>query len=98
MTMQWESPPTKGRRKGKWDRVFAELKANPGRWARLYLGLDRNAHSLAGRLRSKRGDEFTIVSRTVEELGEAGEKQAGVWAMYRPEEEPPTYQDMITTG
>jgi hypothetical protein len=98
MSIQWENPPARGRRKTKWGTTFAELRANPNKWARLYLGLDRNAHSLAGRLRKNYGDEFTIISRTIDELGPKGEKQAGVWAIYEVAAKPPTREDLLTQG
>ncbi len=80
--MIWDTPPDKGKRTGKWQLVFDELKANPGKWAKLSESKDRNAHSLAGRLRKGHGSDFEIVSRTIAPRG--GVKQAGVWARYQP--------------
>ena len=81
----WEDPPENTERNKKWDTTFQQLKKNPGRWAKLYEGKDRNAHSLAGRLR-KNYPGYEIKSQTLAP-DEDGEKQAGVWARYNEPEE-----------
>lgn len=83
--MKWEAPPDKGPRSTKWSKIFAELKANPDRWANLYNGKTRNAHSLAGRLRKQYGEGYKITSQTV------GDGDAGVWAKYLKVEEDEDY-------
>lgn len=82
MDIMWENPPEKRKRAGKWEEVFNALRANPGRWAKLSEGKDRNSHSLAGRLRTEYNgdDEFEIISQTTEAVD--GVNQAGVWARY----------------
>lgn len=82
MEIQWEDPPDKRRRTGKWSAIFAELRKNYNRWAKLSEGKDRNSHSLAGRLRAEynKDNEFEIISQTTEPI--KGVKQAGVWARY----------------
>lgn len=80
MDIIWEAPPEKGTRRSKWASVFNTLRDNPDRWAKLYEGKDRNAHSLAGRLRKTYGGEFEIQSRTLDPVD--GVKQAGVYARY----------------
>ena len=86
--MQWEDPPQKQKRSGKWSAIFEELRANPGRWAKLAQGKDRNSHSLAGRLRAQFNgeDEFEIISQKTEPIDDVD--QAGVWARFvsMPEE------------
>ena len=80
--IKWEDPPDKAARKGKWASVFDQLNANPNKWARLYEGKDRNAHSLAGRLRKSYGSDYEIRSR------KTGDGTAGVWARYVPASDP----------
>ena len=80
MEMEWQDPPEKRERLTKWVKIFAELRDNPNRWARLYEGESHNAYSLAGRLRP-RWTEFEIRSR------KTGEKTAGVWARFVADED-----------
>ncbi len=81
VNLEWENPPEKRKRTGKWQPVFAALKDNPNRWAKLSEGKDRNSHSLAGRLRTVYGkDEYEIISQTTDPVD--GVQQAGVWARY----------------
>jgi len=96
MNIQWEAPPEKGRRRSKWSNIFKVLKENPDKWAKLYQGKDRNAHSLAGRLNKSYGGEFEILSRTLDPIEVNGEmvKQAGVYARYVP---PPTTSPWLNT-
>jgi hypothetical protein len=75
--MIWDNPPDKGKRTSKWSRVSDSLKANPGKWAKLHeADIARNAHGLAGRLRTKWGDDFEVIARST------GADSAGVWARY----------------
>ncbi len=80
MNIQWEDPPTKKKRQGKWEPIFDILRQNPMKWAKLSEGKDRNSHSLAGRLRKQFNDneDFEIVSQTI------SPEVAGVWARYNP--------------
>ncbi len=86
MDIVWDTPPDKGTRTSKWETVGAALKDNPGKWAKLYEDKDRNAHSLAGRLRPKFGSDFEVISRMTGTKD--GVKQAGVWARYNPTTHP----------
>ena len=92
MDFIWDNPPDKGTRTGKWSSVALELREHPTKWAKLYEGKDRNAHSLAARLRlnDSFGDEFEIISRTVAPKNINGEivKQAGVWVKFVGEAPP----------
>jgi len=45
----WEDPPSNRRRKGRdWSPVAADLKAHPGKWARIFEG--KASRSLAGNI------------------------------------------------
>ena len=83
--LEWSDPP-KARQgpKGKWSAIFAELKAQPGTWAKLYEGKARNAYSLTGRLKKQAGEGFQFVSRSLnDQTGVAIEDRiAGVWGQY----------------
>ncbi len=79
MLHTWEDPPESAERERKWDATFDDLKQNPERWAKLFVGKDRNAHSLGGRLR-KLYPDYEIMTRTVKKKKNV--KQAGVWARY----------------
>jgi len=79
--MIWDNPPEKRNRTSKWAVVAQKLRENPGRWAKLSESKDRNAHSLAGRLRTTFGDGFEVISQTTG-TNEDGVKQAGVWARF----------------
>lgn len=85
MKIEWDTPPEKQKREGKWQEVFDQLRDNPGKWAKLYESKDRNAHSLAGRLRAQFGSDYEVRSQLTGTKN--GVKQAGVWARYQPEEE-----------
>ena len=74
----WEDPPDKVRSK-KWDETFRQIKEHSNKWAKLFEGKDRNAHSFAGRLR-KDYPEYEIKSQTLPPID--GKKQAGVWARF----------------
>jgi hypothetical protein len=76
--LEWQDPPEKSARSSKWSKVFDQLAVNKDRWAKLYEGKDRNAHSLAGRLRKQYGKDYEIKSTKIPD--HAG--TAGVWARY----------------
>jgi hypothetical protein len=75
---EWQDPPEKSARSSKWSKVFDQLRNNPNRWAKIYEGKDRNAHSLAGRLRKQYGSDYEIKSTKMPEK----DGVAGVWARY----------------
>jgi len=78
--MIWDNPPDKGKRTSKWSQVADSLRANPGKWAKLKdAKVARNAHGLAGRLRTKFGTDYEVIARST------GEGTAGVWARYYPD-------------
>jgi len=75
VTLEWGEPPEATRR-GKWSKVFKELEAKPGEWAKLSEGKPRNCYSLAGRLRKVGAGDYEFTSRTTSET------EAGVWGRY----------------
>lgn len=77
---EWEDPPEKQKREGKWAEVFARLRERPNKWAKIAEGKDRDSHSLAGRLRTQFGPDYEIRSQLTGSMN--GVKQAGVWARY----------------
>lgn len=80
MDIVWDTPPKKVSRSTKWENVRQALQDNPNKWAKLYEGPQRNAHSLAGRLRSKFGTHYEVRSQSVRDAD--GAKVGGVWARY----------------
>jgi hypothetical protein len=83
--MVWEAPPDGPLRSNKYGPQLAELKKNPGRWARLRLA-PSNSGAYGSRKAMRRivdGDEqYEFVVR----LAEDGEG-FGVWARYRTPEQ-----------
>jgi len=90
--IEWQDPPKKRKREGKWQEIFDQLKENPGRWAKIKTAKDRNAHSLAGRLRTQFGSDYEIRSQLVE--SNDGVKIAGVWARYVPQDTPSSLNNL----
>jgi hypothetical protein len=92
--MIWDNPPDKGQRSSKWSQISDKLKANPGKWAKLKEApVARNAHGLAGRLRTKFGTDYEVIARST------GPNSAGVWARYNPDPDDMGYAlDVVATG
>lgn len=82
MTLEWSEPPSSARRRGKWSKVFEDLKTKPGEWAKLSEGKPRNCYSLAGRLRKLGEGDYEITSRTTASGGGEDDDKAGVWGRY----------------
>src|SRR5262245_5502230 len=79
----WEAPPDPATR-SKYKEVLAEIKRNPGRWARVREGMSQSgAHSAASGIRRViKGDEHWKVVARPQEDG-----TAGVWVIYRTKEQ-----------
>ena len=81
MGLRWEVPPAPNRKKGAYSDLVAELKKNPGKWARVdTLTKATSAYHLASTLRES-GLEATAreIPNTAE--GEAF-RRWGVWARW----------------